>query len=90
MGINAKKHFLQTTSYLSNTSKKNVKKPEKSQKMRSETANCQTWVQNTALLSYRRFDNLRVQEFMFNGSKLKKYTPEVKLKHKNKLRREYI
>jgi homospermidine synthase len=28
------------------------------------------------------FDNLRVQEFVFNGNKLKKYTPEVKINHK--------
>ena len=36
------------------------------------------------------FDNLRVQEFVFNGSKLKKYTPEVKLQHKKGSRYRYI
>jgi len=36
------------------------------------------------------FDNLRVQEFVFNGNKLKKYTPEIKLQHKNGLGHMYI
>ena len=44
---------------------------------------------NTHYKNYM-FDNLRVQEFVFNGNKLKKYTPEVKLQHKNKLAHLYI
>ncbi|MEK6939626.1 MAG: hypothetical protein AABX31_02765, partial [Nanoarchaeota archaeon] len=36
------------------------------------------------------FDNMRVQEFVFNGNKLKKYTPEVKLPHKNGFGHVYI
>lgn len=36
------------------------------------------------------FDNMRVQEFVFNGNKLKKYTPEVKLPHKNGLGHLYM
>ncbi len=36
------------------------------------------------------FDNLRVQEFVFNGNKLKKYAPEIKLSHKNGLKYVYI
>ncbi|HLD39740.1 MAG TPA: saccharopine dehydrogenase NADP-binding domain-containing protein [Candidatus Nanoarchaeia archaeon] len=39
---------------------------------------------------YFVFDNLRVQEFVFNGNKLKKYTPEVKLQHKNGLGHLFI
>lgn len=36
------------------------------------------------------FDNMRVQEFVFNSGKLKKYTPEVKLLHKNGLGHLYM
>ncbi|MBI2581622.1 hypothetical protein HYV87_00650, partial [Candidatus Woesearchaeota archaeon] len=36
------------------------------------------------------FDNLRVQEFVFNGGKLKKYTPEIKLQHKNGFGHMYV
>ncbi len=36
------------------------------------------------------FDNLRVQEFVFNGNKLKKYTPEVKLPHQKGLGHAYM
>src|SRR3989344_2603642 len=39
---------------------------------------------------YYMFDNLRVQEFFFNGNKLRKYTPEVKLQHKNGVGYKYI
>ncbi len=39
---------------------------------------------------YYMFDNLRVQEFVFNGNKLKKYASEVKLQHKNGLGHMYI
>ena len=39
---------------------------------------------------YFMFDNLRVQEFVFNGGKLKKYTPEIKLKRKNHFEHMYI
>ncbi|MDP3698787.1 MAG: saccharopine dehydrogenase NADP-binding domain-containing protein [Nanoarchaeota archaeon] len=36
------------------------------------------------------FDNLRVQEFVFNNHKLKRYTPEIKLKRKNHFEHLYI
>lgn len=39
---------------------------------------------------YYLFDNLRVQEFIFNKDKLQKYTPEVKLQHKKGLGHLYI
>ena len=39
---------------------------------------------------FHMFDNLRVQEFVFNGNKLKRYTPEVKLKRKNHFEQMYI
>jgi len=39
---------------------------------------------------YYMFDNLRVQEFVFNGGKLKRYTPKIKLHHKKGLGHLYI
>lgn len=36
------------------------------------------------------FDNIRVQEFVFNRNKLKKYTPEIKLPHRNGLGHLYM
>ncbi len=39
---------------------------------------------------YYLFDNMRVQEFVFNNNKLKKYTPEIKLKRKNHFEHLYL
>ena len=39
---------------------------------------------------YYMFDNMRVQEFVFNSGKLKRYTPEVKLPHKDGLGHLYM
>ncbi len=36
------------------------------------------------------FDNMHVQEFVFNSDKLKKYTPSIKLPHKNGLGHLYV